>query len=561
MRAELLLAWAAAALGIVGIVSALTPELANRSEAVRAALPDGVPAAARVATLVFGIGLVWLARSLAQRRHRAWQLSVAVVVGITVSHLVKGLDVEEALAGLVFLGALVHWRGRFTVPGDPASLRPLAATLAALAAAVGWALYFSVQPGELPDRIDDALAAVSVALALRALYLWLRPLGELVRQSVEERRAAERLVDAYGRDSLAFFALRRDKSYLFSPTRNAFLAYRVLGGAALVSGDPVGDETEFDALLEEFRRLARARGWRVAILGAGEPQLERYRRLGMKPIKLGDEAVLLPERFSLEGRGIRKVRQSVSRLGKAGYTFRVVSVAEIPSALRAEIDAVSVAWRGGQPERGFSMAMDELYAQDTMLALAQGPDGAIGGFLHLVPSPAANGYSLSTMRRLPETPNGLMEFLIVETLAWAAGERGVAQLLRVHRPARAGRAGLEVARAPRAARARPALPARAAPLVQQEVLPGLASALPVRGTVLGPAGGRARLPPRRAAARAAAAVGAAARRDGIGAPAAGRRLRPWPPRRPAISAGSRRSRRSRCGTASGISSSRTSSPT
>src|SRR5579884_888301 len=426
-RAELLCAWAAAAVGVIGIVSALTPELASRIEAVRTVLPNGVPAAARVATLAFGIGLVWLARSLARRRRRACQLAVAVVVGITLSHLAKGLDVEEAAIALALLLALVHWRRRFDVPGDPAALRPLAGTLALLAAVVGWTLYLSGQPGPLPDRLEDVLPAASLVLGFRALFLWLRPIGERVRQSVEEHRAARQLVETYGRDSLSFFALRRDKSYLFSPSRRAFLAYRVVVGAALVSGDPVGDETEFDELLAEFRRVAHARGWRVGILGACESQLPRYRRLGLRPIKIGDEAVLRPDAFSLEGRAIRKVRQSVSRLAKAGYRFRVVDVADAGPALRAQLDSVSAAWRGNQPERGFTMSMDELYAPGTLVAVAEDAAGEVGGFLHLVPAPAANGYSLSTMRRRPGTTNGLMEFLIVEAITWAR-ERDVREL-------------------------------------------------------------------------------------------------------------------------------------
>src|SRR5207248_7930838 len=136
---------------------------------------------------------------------------------------------------------------------------------------------------------------------------------------------ARELVDAYGRDSLSFFALRRDKSFFFSPTRRAFLAYRVVSGAALVSGDPVGDEGEFDALLAEFRRVAHARGWRLAILGASAESLDRYKLLGMRAIPIGNEAVLDPREFSLEGRAIRKVRQSVSRLTKSGYRFRIVT--------------------------------------------------------------------------------------------------------------------------------------------------------------------------------------------------------------------------------------------
>jgi lysyl-tRNA synthetase class 2 len=257
-----------------------------------------------------------------------------------------------------------------------------------------------------------------MVLGFRALYLWLRPLSARVRQSADERRAAGELVRAYGRDSLAYFTLRRDKNYLFSASRRAFLAYRVVAGTALVSGDPVGDESEVDGLLDEFSRFAHANGWRIAVLGAGEDALPHYRRLGLRPIKLGDEAVLCPERFSLEGRPIRKVRQSVARLTKAGYRLRVVAAGEIDPVLRARLDAVSDAWRGRQPERGFTMAMDALYDADTLLAVAETAEGEVGGFLHLVPSPAGRGYSLSAMRRRPETPNGLMEFLIAETLAW-----------------------------------------------------------------------------------------------------------------------------------------------
>ena len=426
-RAESLLAWAAAAVGVIAIISALTPEFAWRHDAVQSVLPDAIPVAARIVTLSFGFALVWLALSLAKRRRRAWQLAVAVVIGLAVTHLAKGLDFEEAAGALILLGALAFYRTRFDVPGDPVVFTPLVATLAALAAAVGWALWLEDRSGWFPERGVETLGGISLLLGAFALHLWLRPISERVRQSTGERRAARQLVEAYGRDSLAFFTLRRDKSYLFSPSRTSFLAYRVIGGAALVSGDPVGDESEFDALLEEFRRTTRARGWRMAVLGASEDQLARYRRLGMRAIKLGDEAVLRPGAFSLEGRPIRKVRQSVSRLSKAGYALRVVAVGDVDPCLREKVDAVSAAWRGNQPERGFSMSMDELYAPDTLLAVAEDEHGEVGGFLHLVPSPAARGYSLSTMRRRPGTPNGLMEFLIAETLAWA-NERGASEI-------------------------------------------------------------------------------------------------------------------------------------
>ena len=94
------------------------------------------------------------------------------------------------------------------------------------------------------------------------------------------------------------------------------------------------------------------------------------------------------------------MRQSVSRLEKCGYRVRVFSAAEAGTGLRDELRSVSEEWRGNWPERGFTMAMDALFRYpDTVLAVAVGPDGSVGGFLQLVPSPASEGYSLASMRR------------------------------------------------------------------------------------------------------------------------------------------------------------------
>jgi lysyl-tRNA synthetase, class II len=412
---ELILAWAAGAVGAIGIASALTPELANRYDLVRGVLPPGVPSAARVATLAFGLALVWLARSLARRRRRAWQLSVAFVLGISLAHLAKGLDVEESVMAAVVLLALLRYRGRFDVPGDTET-RPLLITALALAALGTLVLVLEVR-GFGHDRLEDLLTALTVVLAFHAFQLWLRPLSHRVRQSAEERRTVRRLVRDYGDDSLAFFSLRKDKSYFFSPSRQSFLAYRVVAGCALVSGDPVGARDELRPLLEEFRRVCHARGWRLALLSVRGDLLPIVRALGLHCIKIGDEAVVRPASFRLEGRAIRKVRQSVTRLERAGYRFRVVPTGDVDKPLRDQLIDVSDAWRGASAERGFSMAMDDLFGErETLFAVAE-RDGEVGGFLHLVPS--LNGFSLGAMRRRRTTPNGLMEFLIASLLVWA----------------------------------------------------------------------------------------------------------------------------------------------
>ena len=415
----LLLAWFATFAGLVSIVSALTPEMPNRLDLVHGILPPGVPGAARTLVLALGIGMVWLSRGLARRKRRAWWLAVALVVASAIAHLAKGLDFEEASVHLLLLALLFRSRRHFVAPGDPATIMPLVQVGLALAVCGVFAAFGLLDTDTYSARIETAFALVVGALGFRGLWLWLRPAAMAPARADERERAAE-LVQEHGGDSLAYFALRRDKSYFFSPSGRSFLAYRVVSGTALIAGDPIGDVAERRDLVNEFRRVAHAKGWRVAVAGASNEALEDYVALGLRSLYLGDEAVIRPTEFSLEGRAIRKVRQSVSRLEKNGYQVRVLSTAAADKALRAELRAVSEEWRGNWPERGFTMAMDALFAYpDTVLAVAVAPDGSVGGFLQLVPSPASDGYSLASMRRRRDTPNGLMEYLITETVAWA----------------------------------------------------------------------------------------------------------------------------------------------
>ena len=77
---------------------------------------------------------------------------------------------------------------------------------------------------------------------------------------------AERLVHQYGWDTLAYFALRPDKSVFFSSDGEAMVPYAYLRGHALVSGDPIGAAESIDLVLDEFLAFCHDRGWRVAFL-------------------------------------------------------------------------------------------------------------------------------------------------------------------------------------------------------------------------------------------------------------------------------------------------------
>ena len=168
------------------------------------------------------------------------------------------------------------------------------------------------------------LSMLLVTLSAVGILLldWLAPWRYRHVEEVRHRRMTRDLVAAWGADTLAPFVLRGDKSYFFDENERAFVAYKVVGGVAIVSGDPIGPPECSSELIGAFLRFAHARGWRVAILGASEAALGVYRQHGLHALYHGDEAVVDTATFSLDGRAIRKVRQSVHRLERAGTPQR-----------------------------------------------------------------------------------------------------------------------------------------------------------------------------------------------------------------------------------------------
>ena len=483
-RPATLLAWVVGAAGIVDLVSAITPEFADRLELVERVAPHAVPSVASALVVPVGVLLVLAARGLARGNRRAWRLALALLGASAVLNLVKGLDYEEAIVTGAIALALLARRRDFASPGDP-DARPRAALrlLGVLGAAIAYgvvALWVNRTLSDEPFRlgltlVDTARALVGLPLhggrALRGSFpqwfpwsvlsiaaigvawsaaTWVAPWRDRLSEDAHRRSRALAAVRRWGTDTLAPFALRADKSLFFHPERpespvapghrgpepapgqvapeaageagEVLVPYRVVRGVALVSGDPVGPPEEVATALDAFLGHARERGWRVAVLGASDRNLDLYRSRGLRVLYHGDEAVIDVERFSLEGRPIRKVRQSVHRLRRAGYRAEALSAGQVDAVVRAELAAVERSWRAGRPRTGFVMELDELFrlsGEDAIFVLGRGPDGRVGGFLHLAVCSAAGTLSLSSMPRLRDTPNGLNEWLIVEAAEWA----------------------------------------------------------------------------------------------------------------------------------------------
>src|SRR5206468_3190515 len=92
----------------------------------------------------------------------------------------------------------------------------------------------------------------------------------LGQQADEEKRLRALLTEEGARDSLGYFALRRDKSVLWSQTGKAAIAYRVVSGVMLASGDPIGDYEAWPGAIKSFLEEAARHAWVPAVMGCSE---------------------------------------------------------------------------------------------------------------------------------------------------------------------------------------------------------------------------------------------------------------------------------------------------
>jgi lysyl-tRNA synthetase class 2 len=439
--------------GALTLVDALTP---YRPLGGRLALNPPTGSAVSFTHLLAaaaGGGLVALAPGLLRGWRAAAAAATAAAFAVVLFRLIDGRVDADTAAILVLALLLVAGRGAFNLgPRPRPSLRTGGLALASIAAAYGLCTVLPVASDRFSSLgaalaadasgrpwhgsliLDsplgvtlDALALLGLAAGAVFLRALLRPVSASDGHTEREHAAAAALVAERGTDSLDPFALREDKAFHFAA--GGFLAYRTLRETAVVSGDPIGPPGSAPQVLASFRSLAAGRGWDVVVTAASQHHLEGYARMGMRALHIGNEAVVDPRAFTLEGRAIRKVRQSVHRVRRRGWRVDVLDDRDLAATTVAEIEALERAWRASRPRlQGFAMTLGRLWPADDlsgMYVTARDPDGRLRAFLRFVHY--ARGLSLDAMRRLGDEPNGLNEAMVVAALS-AARELGLEEV-------------------------------------------------------------------------------------------------------------------------------------
>jgi lysyl-tRNA synthetase class 2 len=443
--------------GLADIVEGIHPGIFTSDRLHRLTEVSDVSNLTRTADIIIGLMLLMLSHGLRRRKRRAWEAVVLLLASSLALHLTllalhrSPPHLPTICVTAVILAALLWFRGEFYAVGDPRTRWRAFQVLLGLAVsdiaigvsylyvtrglATGYSLFQRIEStvsnlvgfsGPVlfasetrQDRFGFLCGALGLFTLVVVAYLFLRTAKPPGRLSLADGEQIRELLARHGdQDSLGYFALRDDKSVIWSPTGKSCIGYRVVSGVMLASGDPLGDSEAWPGAIHAFLDEAARHAWVPAVIGCGEHGAEVWcREGGLTALELGDEAVVSLPDFTMQGRAMRNVRQMVTRVARQGYEAQVRRVADIPEAEIRRLVRQADSWRGSPVERGFSMALGRIggCGDDRCVVATAVEDGVLKAILHFVPW-GEDGLSLDLMRRDRAATPGLNDFLIVETI-------------------------------------------------------------------------------------------------------------------------------------------------
>ncbi|WP_374459431.1 phosphatidylglycerol lysyltransferase domain-containing protein [Chryseobacterium taeanense] len=442
-------------LGIINILSVITPALTDRLRLVKNYLSLDFIHLSKMLTLIAGVLLLVTSANLFKGTKRAWYFAVALAITSVIFNVTKALDYEEALFALFTLGLLFYSRKEYHFSSSNISLQR----------GFGWfigifttifvfnylafyfiskshfgidftkqqALYYTLHTfllfkdsGLVPhtgfakdfQKLNYILGALSWLVLIFSFY---KTNAYKKHNNDQNHSDAEHLVEEYGISSLDYFKLTPEKQLFFAENREGFLSYRTANGFAVVLEDPVCSERNKTGFIHEFETHCRNHSLKTAYYRVGESSLIYFDSLRKQKLFIGQDAILDAEKFSLTGKERKSLRNGINTLQKSGYSAEIKYAPQNEEILN-QIERVSTEWlkEFDRKEIVFAEGMfDREVLRNQDLITVSDAEGNCVAFLNIVPHCAPDECSYDMIRKTENSPNGSTDALIVKLIEYS----------------------------------------------------------------------------------------------------------------------------------------------
>lgn len=437
-------------LGIINIISVLTPALRYRVRLLREFLP--VETIHMSNYLVFTLGLLSIITSafLFRGLKNAWRFAILLCVLSLIGNLTKAIDYEEAIVAFFTLLVLWFTRGQYYIKHNKQLQRfGIEASLLILSGVIVYGVigfyfldkrhfgidfslvesikhtflnFILMDVDTLQSRtrfgtifLDSIHISGIISIGL-IFYALIKPYFIKVKQDDDDFLKAAEIINKFGSSPVDYFKISEDKLFYFGDEIEGLISYRVAGSFAIVLDEPVcAGPKEKLALLEEFEEFCTESGLKSAYYRVEENSLQLFNEIGKKSLIIGQEAVIDLQQFTLEGKDKKSMRNGLNNIEKKGLKS-VIYQAPLKDGLLQKLKYVSNEWlkTTNREEIVFTQGMfdwDQL-KQQTVITI-ENEDEQVFGFLNIIPDYAPEEATYDLIRKTEDAPGGVTDALII----------------------------------------------------------------------------------------------------------------------------------------------------
>ena len=439
-----LLALLVFASGIVNIYSVFYSMHSTRARLLHEILPLQISLASRTLILVSGLFLIFLADGLRKKKWRAWFLSCLVLGLSLIFHTFKSLDIEEIVELAVPLFLLLSYRKEFRIHSSRRSLAvrvKQASGIGIMLLLYATAGYFLLQ-GQFSHFVtwntisqdylysifnfgyetlkpithravwfEESISAVSIIVLVWILAVLFGPDTSLDSPTSEAEQNATFLLSQYSRHPLSYLGLMEDKLLYFYKDK-CFISYKLAGTVAVMLAEPTGEAVYFEQAFIEFHQTQKQRGLTTVVYMASDEFKKILEKINFKFLKLGDDAWIDLNKFTLQTPELKSVRNSLAHIQREEVNFEWYSMGEIPYLVEKEITKLYDQWRLSKNNSSMTFSLNFFPFPELIegrLLLAKTNTGELVGIFSFFPFLNGQGMALDLMIRGPQSPNGIVE--------------------------------------------------------------------------------------------------------------------------------------------------------
>ena len=442
-------------LGLINIISVVTPPLRIRLRLIKEFLPLDAINASNILVLFVGLALLITSAFMFKGLKNAWRLALLLAILSLIGNLTKALDYEEATFAGVIIILLLLSRSQYKIRSSIKWIRLGILSVAIIFLSVlvfGYVGFYFIDVKHfgidftwkqaLTNTVQIFLLGGDNDLHPRTLFghefIWLihilgflswgfllftliKPFLRIEVSNESGRERAKFLLAQYGNSSVDYFKIYRDKLFFFSEFHDAFVSYRIANGFAIVLEEPVCAEENKMEVLQEFYNQCNRMGLKTAFYRVDENSMVWFNQLRKQNMIIGQEAILDVANFKLEGKDKKSLRNGLNSLQKKGYTTAVYK-APLQNDFVMQLKEISDEWLEAfdKEEQVFSQGMfdaKEIMQQD-VIAVADA-EGKIVAFLNIIPDYSPDECTYDLIRKTTEAPGGCMDALIIKLIEYA----------------------------------------------------------------------------------------------------------------------------------------------